>query len=43
VLSLDTGCIWGGCLSALQITPRAVGWDSALIQVQCQQAQKPGE
>ena len=43
VLSLDTGCVWGGCLSALQITPRAVGWDSELIQVQCQQAQKPGE
>ncbi len=43
VLSLDTGCVWGGCLSALRITPRVAGWDSELIQVQCQQAQKPGE
>jgi bis(5'-nucleosyl)-tetraphosphatase (symmetrical) len=43
VLSLDTGCVWGGCLSALRIAPRVVGWDSELIQVQCQQAQKPGE
>jgi bis(5'-nucleosyl)-tetraphosphatase (symmetrical) len=43
VLSLDTGCVWGGCLSALRIAPKAVGWDSELIQVQCQQAQKPGE
>ncbi len=43
VLSLDTGCVWGGCLSALNITPRVVGWDSELIQVRCQQAQKPGE
>jgi bis(5'-nucleosyl)-tetraphosphatase (symmetrical) len=42
VLSLDTGCVWGGCLSALRITPRAQGWDSELIQVQCEQAQKPG-
>jgi bis(5'-nucleosyl)-tetraphosphatase (symmetrical) len=43
VLSLDTGCVWGGCLSALRIAPNVVGWDSELIQVQCQQAQKPGE
>jgi len=43
VLSLDTGCVWGGCLSALKIVPLAVGWDSELIQVQCEQAQKPGE
>jgi len=43
LLSLDTGCVWGGCLSALRITPRAAGWDSELIQVQCEQAQKPGD
>jgi bis(5'-nucleosyl)-tetraphosphatase (symmetrical) len=43
VLSLDTGCVWGGCLSALRVTPRVVGWESELIQVQCQQAQKPDE
>jgi bis(5'-nucleosyl)-tetraphosphatase (symmetrical) len=41
VLSLDTGCVWGGCLSALRIVPKAVGWDSELVQVQCQEAQKP--
>ena len=48
VLSLDTGCVWGGCLSAL----RAGGsfkthYVSApllqtLIQVKCDQAQVPG-
>lgn len=43
VLSLDTGCVWGGCLSALRIVPDVNGWGSELIQVQCQQAQKPGE
>jgi bis(5'-nucleosyl)-tetraphosphatase (symmetrical) len=43
VLSLDTGCVWGGCLSALRIDPVASGWQSELIQVQCEQAQKPGD
>jgi bis(5'-nucleosyl)-tetraphosphatase (symmetrical) len=47
VLALDTGCVWGGCLSALLITPGVApftqGWDSELIQVQCEQAQPPGE
>ena len=40
VLSLDTGCVWGGCLSAARIgaTPR----DAELIQVKCEQAQAPG-
>jgi bis(5'-nucleosyl)-tetraphosphatase (symmetrical) len=40
VLALDSGCVWGGCLSALKL-----GADSAsheLIQVKCAQAQKPG-
>lgn len=42
VLSLDTGCVWGGTLSALR-----VGTDSGtpaheLIQVQCEVAQRPG-
>jgi len=41
VLALDTGCVWGGCLSALKL---ASSPDTAheLIQVRCQQAQKPG-
>jgi len=40
ILSLDTGCVWGGCLSALRlVAPRAY----ELIQVQCEQAQAPGE
>ena len=43
VLSMDTGCVWGGCLSALRITPAQVGWTSELIQVQCEQSQKPGD
>ncbi len=40
VLSLDTGCVWGGSLSALKIgsTPAA----NELIQVRCEQAQRPG-
>ena len=43
VLSMDTGCVWGGCLSALRVQPQAQGWESELIQVQCEQSQKPGE
>ena len=44
LLSLDTGCVWGGCLSALRVGGGAVGapLQHALIQVKCEQAQKPG-
>lgn len=38
VLSLDTGCVWGGCLSALKLNQGK----RELIQVRCPQAQKPG-
>lgn len=40
VLSLDTGCVWGGCLSALQFNLR--DQTQQLIQVQCEAAQQPG-
>jgi len=47
VLSLDTGCVWGGCLSALRLgSTKTPGKDATLahelIQVKCEQAQKPG-
>jgi len=43
-LCLDTGCVWGGCLSALRVaagTPGA-GLATELIQVKCPQSQAPG-
>lgn len=40
ILSLDTGCVWGGCLSALRL---AADGAHELIQEQCEQAQAPGE
>ena len=41
LLSLDTGCVWGGCLSALRLA--SASESQALIQVQCDQAMTPGE
>lgn len=41
LFALDSGCVWGGHLSALKLgtgTPAA----HELIQVKCEQAQKPG-
>ncbi len=43
VLSLDTGCVWGGCLSALKLG--AMGKSPSqneLIQVKCEESQAPG-
>ena len=39
VISLDTGCVWGGCLSALRLSPTG---EHELVQVDCEQAQPPG-
>jgi bis(5'-nucleosyl)-tetraphosphatase (symmetrical) len=41
VWSLDTGCVWGGKLSALRVG--ATLEEHALVQVQCTQAQQPGK
>ena len=41
LLSLDTGCVWGGCLSALRLAEQ--GDPQELIQVQCEQAMPPGQ
>ena len=36
VLSLDTGCVWGGCLSALRIATGLDGaWQTELVQQAC--------
>lgn len=40
LVSLDTGCVWGGCLSALRID--AATGARERIQVDCEQAQAPG-
>ena len=46
VLSLDTGCVWGGCLSALRLDGASAAPDGRvggeLIQDKCEQAQVPG-
>ena len=39
LLALDTGCIWGGKLSAARIAPDG---SSEIIQIGCEQAQRPG-
>lgn len=40
VLPLDTGCVWGGCLTAAKL---GIGGAFELIQVDCEQAQVPGK
>ena len=41
VLPLDTGCVWGGCLSAARIIEGSI--DVEWIQQPCPQAQAPGD
>ena len=45
VVAMDTGCVWGGCLSALRLDPQQatgpLNW--TLHQVHCETAQKPGK
>lgn len=39
VWALDSGCVWGGCLSAMQLSPDGL---HERLQVTCPQAQAPG-
>lgn len=39
IWSLDTGCVWGGCLSAMR---QGDDGQRRLVQVACEQAQLPG-
>jgi len=39
VIALDSGCVWGGCLSALRLQPHGA---HELLQVRCPQTQVPG-
>ena len=41
IVSMDTGCVWGGALSALRLSGKP--GEGELIQVKCEQAQVPGE
>ena len=40
LLATDTGCVWGGCLSAARIGATLA--EREHIEVQCPQSQKPG-
>ena len=40
LMAMDTGCVWGGCLSMMRIAERMD--ERELIQLQCPQAQVPG-
>ncbi len=42
VLALDSGCVWGGHLSALKLSAGSRAPAPEVIRVRCEQAQKPG-
>ena len=42
VIALDSGCVWGGCLSALRLHDAQHSGGHTLVQVRCPQAQAPG-
>jgi bis(5'-nucleosyl)-tetraphosphatase (symmetrical) len=44
VIAMDTGCVWGGCLSAMRVAPGVAGgeMDREMLQVRCEAAQQPG-
>jgi bis(5'-nucleosyl)-tetraphosphatase (symmetrical) len=42
LLALDSGCVWGGSLSALKLNAGTITQPHELIQVRCERAQKPG-
>lgn len=43
LIALDTGCVWGGCLSAVRLThtPGGAGLSREWIQVSCPPSQRP--
>ena len=41
LLALDTGCVWGGCLTAARLGDG--GSSVELISVRCEQAARPGK
>ncbi|HRM94592.1 MAG TPA: bis(5'-nucleosyl)-tetraphosphatase (symmetrical), partial [Alicycliphilus sp.] len=41
ILGLDTGCVWGGALSAVRFGATLA--EREHCKVQCPQAQRPGE
>ena len=44
-LPLDTGCVWGGCLTAARLiagkSDKGAAWNYELVSVECEQAQAP--
>ena len=43
LLALDTGCLWGGCLSAARLEPQTAGpaQVAGIVQIKCPQTQRP--